>query len=147
EVQRGLPIRMDDVVIALPPERLSELSDVVRRLGAISAPIRTVLDLGDVVVIRERWFQFGDLQMLDVSATPIESPYYFVAKRAFDISFSLLAVLLTSPLMLIVAVLVRVTSKGPALFKQQRVGLNGHQFWMYKFRTMRLADRSESDVR
>ncbi len=147
EVQKGLPVRVDDVVIALPPERLSELSDVVRRLGAISAPIRTVLDLGDVAVIRERWFQFGDLQMLDVAAIPVESPYYFIAKKAFDITFSLLAVLLTSPLMLIIAGLVKLTSKGPVLFKQQRVGLNGQRFWMYKFRTMRLAEPSETDIR
>ncbi len=147
EVQRGLSVPVDDVIIALPPERLSELSDIVRQLGAISAPIRTVLDLGDVALIRERWFQFGDLQMLDVAATPVDSPYYFLAKRAFDISFSLMAVLLTGPFMLIIAGLVKLTSAGPVLFKQQRVGLNGQQFWMYKFRTMRLADRSESDVR
>ena len=81
------------------------------------------------------------------AATPVESPYYFVAKRAFDMAFSLLAVLLTSPVMLIVAGLVKLTSKGPILFKQQRVGLNGQRFSMYKFRTMRLADPSESDVR
>lgn len=147
EVQRGLPNRVDDVIIALPPERLSELSDIVRHLGAIPAPIRTVLDLGDVAVIRERWFQFGDLQLLDVTATPVESANYFVAKRAFDISFSLLAVLLTSPITLVIAALVKLTSEGPVFFKQQRVGLNGQQFWMYKFRTMRLTDPSESDVR
>lgn len=147
EVQKGLPVQVDDVIIALSPERLSELSDVVRHLGAIPAPIRTVLDLGDVAVIRERWFQFGDLQLLDVAASPVESPNYFVAKRAFDITFSFLALLLTSPLMLIIAGLVKLTSKGPVLFKQERVGLNGQRFWMYKFRTMRLAEASESDVR
>jgi len=147
EVRKGLPVRIDDVIIALPPERLPELSEIVRHLGTIAAPIRTVLDLGDVAVIRERWFQFGDLQMLDVAASPVESPYYFVAKRAFDISFSLLIVLLTSPLMLLIALLVTLSSEGPVFFKQQRVGLNGKRFWMYKFRTMRIADRAESDVR
>jgi len=147
DLRKGLPVQVEDVIIAIPPERLSELSEVVRQLGTIPAPIRTVLDLGDVAVIRERWFQFGDLQMLDIAATPIESPYYFVAKRGFDILFSALAVLLTSPLMLLIACLVKLTSEGPVLFKQQRVGLNGQGFWMYKFRSMRLADTSESDVR
>ncbi len=85
--------------------------------------------------------------MLDVAATPVESPYYFVAKRAFDISFSLAAVVLTSPFMLLIACMVKLTSEGPVLFRQQRVGLNGERFWMYKFRTMRLAERSESDFR
>ena len=147
EVHKGLPVRIDDVIIALPPERLPELSDVVRQLDTIAAPIRTVMDLGDVAVVRERWFQFRDLQMLDVAATPVESPYYFVAKRAFDISFSLAAVVLTSPFMLLIACMVKLTSEGPVLFRQQRVGLNGERFWMYKFRTMRLAERSESDFR
>jgi len=147
ELKKGLSVRVDDVIIALPPGRLSELSSIIRSLGTIPAPIRTVLDLGDVAVIRERWFQFGDLQLLDVAASPVESPYYFVAKRAFDISFSLAALLIAGPIMLLIALAVKLTSDGPVLFKQQRIGLNGQSFWMYKFRTMRLADRSESDVK
>ncbi len=146
ELRKGLPVPVDDVIIALPPERLHQLSDVIRQLGTLSAPVRTVLDLGDVAVLRERWFQYGDLQMLDVATTPIESPYYFVAKRAFDIAFSVLALVLLAPFMLLIALLVKITSPGPIFFKQRRVGLNGQEFWMYKFRTMRQAQTSESDT-
>jgi Undecaprenyl-phosphate glucose phosphotransferase len=147
DLRKGLPIPVDDVIIALPPERLHQLSNVIRQLGTVSAPVRAVLDLGDVAVLRERWFQYGDLQMLDVATTPVESPYYFVAKRAFDVAFSLLALILLSPLMLLIAALVKLSSPGPVFFKQRRVGLNGQEFWMYKFRTMRQASTTESDTR
>ncbi len=147
DLRKGLPIPVDDVIIALPPERLHQLSSVIRELGTVSAPVRTVLDLGDVAVLRERWFQYGDLQMLDVATTPVDSPYYFVAKRAFDMAFSASAVLLLSPLMLAIAAIIKMTSSGPVLFRQRRVGLNGQEFWMYKFRTMRQSTTSESDTR
>jgi len=147
DLHKGLPLPFDDVIIALPPDRLHQLSKVIRQLGTLSAPVRAVLDLGDVSMLRERWFQYGDLEMLDIATTPVESPYYFVAKRAFDIAFSALAIVLVSPLMLLIAVLVKLTSPGPILFKQRRVGLNGQEFWMYKFRTMRQASTAESDTR
>jgi Undecaprenyl-phosphate glucose phosphotransferase len=146
DLRKGLPVAVDDVIIALPPERLHQLSEVIRQLGTLSAPLRIVLDLGDVAVLRERWFQYGDLQMLDVATAPVESPYYFVAKRAFDVAFSSLALILVGPLMLLIALVVKLTSPGPVLFEQRRVGLNGQEFWMYKFRTMRQASTADSDT-
>ena len=85
--------------------------------------------------------------MLDLASTPAESPYYFVFKRAFDIVFSLAAVVFTGPLMLLIAGLIKATSRGPVLFRQERVGLNGRPFSMYKFRTMRETAKVESDTR
>jgi exopolysaccharide biosynthesis polyprenyl glycosylphosphotransferase len=78
---------------------------------------------------------------------PVESFSYVVGKRGFDIFFSGLAILLTGPLMLLFAVAIKLTSPGPALFRQQRVGLNGRTFFMYKFRTMRHTGPDESDRR
>lgn len=58
-------------------------------------------------------------------------------KRAFDLAFSLLLLLLAAPLMLIIALLVKIDSSGPVLFPQERIGLNGIPFRMLKFRTMK----------
>ncbi len=63
-------------------------------------------------------------------------PGYFLAKRILDCTLALLALVVLSPLLLVVAVLVRLTSKGPALFCQERVGYGGRHFKMYKFRSM-----------
>lgn len=57
-------------------------------------------------------------------------------KRAFDLIFSAFAIILTLPLMVIIAIAIKLTDKGPVLFKQKRPGLNGHEFYLYKFRTM-----------
>jgi len=57
-------------------------------------------------------------------------------KRTFDLFFSLVALLLLSPLFLVLAVLVKISSPGPVLFRQKRVGENGREFFLYKFRSM-----------
>ena len=147
DVQKGLQIAFQDVVIAAPPSMLHSIADIASHLGALCAPVRLVLSLGDLPVIRERIFQLGDLQMLDVGAHPLESPYYFVLKRAFDIAFSSLAILFLGPVMVAIAILIKISSRGPAFFTQVRVGLNGRPFKMYKFRTMRVCTSMESDTR
>jgi exopolysaccharide biosynthesis polyprenyl glycosylphosphotransferase len=76
---------------------------------------------------------------------PAASFSYLVGKRAFDLCFAGLAIVLTSPLMLLIALAIKLTSKGPVLFLQERVGLNGRTFRMYKFRTMREADPALSN--
>ncbi|HUL71532.1 MAG TPA: TIGR03013 family XrtA/PEP-CTERM system glycosyltransferase [Vicinamibacterales bacterium] len=60
-----------------------------------------------------------------------------IGKRLLDVVFAILLIALTGPIMLLVALLVRLTSKGPALYHQKRVGLNGHVFEVHKFRSMR----------
>ncbi|MGA9565864.1 MAG: exopolysaccharide biosynthesis polyprenyl glycosylphosphotransferase [Candidatus Korobacteraceae bacterium] len=147
DLSKGLFIPFDDVIIAVPPERLASLASIVCLLEPLCAPIRTVLDFGDIPIVRERLFRFGDLQMLDLASTPVESPHYFLLKRAFDLGFSTLAVVLTAPFMLVIAGLIKLMSSGPILFRQERVGLNGTRFRMYKFRTMRESSREEGDTR
>jgi exopolysaccharide biosynthesis polyprenyl glycosylphosphotransferase len=68
-------------------------------------------------------------------------------KRAFDICCSFSVLLLASPLLALIATLIKCTSRGPVLFVQERVGLNGKSFRMYKFRTMRASEKLESDRR
>jgi Undecaprenyl-phosphate glucose phosphotransferase len=142
----GMNLHVDDIVIALPADRLSTLSTVVRSLRMFGAPIHVVVDTGDIPLVRERLFQFGQLHMLDLATAPAESLYYAVSKRIFDVVFSICAITLTAPFMLPIALLIKITSRGPILFRQERVGLNGKLFVMYKFRTMRVDEFSNSDT-
>ncbi|MGH2101182.1 sugar transferase [Aerococcus urinaeequi] len=59
-----------------------------------------------------------------------------MVKRIFDIIFSLIFLIILSPIMLIIALIIKTTSQGPVLFKQKRIGKNGHIFEIFKFRTM-----------
>ena len=61
---------------------------------------------------------------------------YKISKRALDVFASLLGLILLSPILLIVVIMIKLDSKGPVIFKQKRVGLNGREFYMYKFRSM-----------
>jgi lipopolysaccharide/colanic/teichoic acid biosynthesis glycosyltransferase len=86
------------------------------------------------------------MQMLDLTTTPADSLDYALLKRAFDVCFSTLVLVLTSPLIGLIALLIRLTSPGPVFFGQTRIGLNGLEFNMYKFRTMNVCSSSNSDT-
>jgi len=136
----------NEVVIAIHPVQFGRIPAVVEAMGKLSLPARAIIDLGEGIVVRERLFQMGRMQMLDLTATPADSLDYALVKRAFDVVFSLIVLVSAAPLFLVIAVLIRLTSTGPVFFGQDRVGLNGKTFKMYKFRTMRVAPESESDL-
>ena len=138
---------IDEAVIAIHPAQFPQIPSIIKALSHLCLPARALVDLGEGVVIREKLFQLGNIQMLDLTSTPTESLDYAFLKRAFDICFSALVLSLTSPVFILVALFVRITSPGPVFFMQERVGLNGKPFWMYKFRTMRLGAKTESDTR
>ena len=79
----------------------------------------------------------SDMPLVDLHATPMSSPFASFLKRGADIVISLILIVITSPIMLLLALGVRLSSRGPILFRQRRVGLYGREFTMYKFRSMR----------
>jgi Undecaprenyl-phosphate glucose phosphotransferase len=140
---------IDEVVIAIHPAQFALIPGIIQALEKLSLPMRAIVDLGEGIVVRERLFQLGRLQMLDLTTTPADSLDYALLKRGFDVCFSILALLLTAPLLVLTALLIRLTSWGPVFFVQERIGLNGKPFKMYKFRTMRMPDpdSEEGDTR
>lgn len=137
---------IDEAVMAIHPAQFSQIPRLVKALEKMNVPARAIVDLGEGIVVRERLFQVGRMQMLDLTTTPADLLDYALLKRAFDICFSLFALLVTSPIMSLIAVLIRSTSPGPIFFTQERVGLNGQPFRMYKFRSMRMSSSSDSDT-
>jgi Undecaprenyl-phosphate glucose phosphotransferase len=138
---------IDDVVIALPSRLLGDLPTLRERLSSLCAPLRLVIDVGEEVDSRQRLFTFGELLMLDLQTTYAESTLYVVLKRAFDLVLSCAVLLLGAPVFGLIALLIRLSSPGPVFFVQERVGLNGKLFPMFKFRTMAVSLQSDSDTR
>jgi Undecaprenyl-phosphate glucose phosphotransferase len=138
---------INDIIIALPAARLSDVQRIAPRLEKLCLPTRVVIDLGEGVGLRERLIDLGGLHMLDLRPTLAETGPYLFQKRIFDVAFSVLVLLLTLPLMLLIALAIRLNSSGPVFFVQDRVGLNGRVFRMFKFRTMRVGSREEGDTR
>jgi Undecaprenyl-phosphate glucose phosphotransferase len=136
-----------DLIVAIPPQRLVELSELRVRLASFCVPMRLVLDLCDSALLGPSPICLGNLLLLDLQATPADSTLYVVLKRAFDVAFSTAVLLLAAPVFLLIAVVIRLTSAGPVVFVQDRVGLSGKLFRMYKFRTMTVGSAEESDRR
>lgn len=137
---------IDEIVVALALDKLGMLQEIMPVLERFSVPIRAAVELGDGIQIREKMLNLGPLQILSLTTTPAESVPYLVIKRCFDIAFSGAVLIVGSPLLILLALGVKLTSPGPVFFRQKRVGLNGKLFTMLKFRTMRVSPVSESDT-
>ncbi len=138
---------IDDVVIALPAGRLSDVQKIAPLLEKLCVPTRVVIDLGEGVVLRDRLIDLGGFHMLDLRPSLAETGSYLFQKRIFDVAFSIAVLLLTLPITLLIAAAIKLGSRGPVFFVQDRVGLNGRVFRMFKFRTMNGSSREEGDTR
>ncbi len=88
--------------------------------------------------------ELGNLPLIDIRSTPLDKMSNQLIKRLMDIVGSSILLILTSPLMLFTAIGVRLSSPGPILFRQTRVGKNNREFTMYKFRSMRVNDSQQT---
>lgn len=137
----------NDIVIAVSPEILPVISGLIEQLSELAIPIRLILDFGKDLKVRDRFFRIGGTNLLDVHIAPSETISYVILKRSFDVVFSLLALTVTAIPMILIAIAVKLSSPGPVFFVQERVGINGQDFKMLKFRTMKMAPVEESDTR
>ncbi len=138
---------LDEAILAVRHPLFAEIPAILQRLDPLCVPIRAVLNWGDGVKISDQLFDFGGIPMLDLKPTAAESISYVVMKRTFDLVFSSLVILLTFPVLLVIAIATRLSSAGPIFFAQERVGLKGQIFRMYKFRTMRVTNSEEAGTR
>ena len=126
---------VDEVIFCVESDRLSSLEDVFLLCDEEGVRTRVFLDFFPHVNSEMSLDRVGKAPLLTFSAAPADD-ISLIAKRGIDITVSVLAVLLLWPLMLIAAVLIKVTSAGPIIYRQKRCGLNGRRFTLYKFRSM-----------
>jgi exopolysaccharide biosynthesis polyprenyl glycosylphosphotransferase len=124
------------LICAYGPEPQLEQNRLVREAEVDRRRIWVVPRLFDLSPRRD---EIWGLAIAVIHRPPIYNPLVRLAKRIIDIVVATLALVILAPLMLAIAVAVRLTSRGPVLFRQRRVGLRGHEFTMLKFRTMRVA--------
>ncbi|MGE6667873.1 undecaprenyl-phosphate glucose phosphotransferase [Paenibacillus xylanexedens] len=137
---------VDEVILALPLDAHDKYSHIINVCE--KAGVRTLIipDFFDYLPARPHFDNFAGMPMINVRDIPLDIAFNRLMKRTFDIVFSLVAILLTSPVMLVVAVGVRLTSSGPVIFKQERVGLNRRNFMMFKFRSMKVIPEGTMDT-
>lgn len=127
--------RIDMLIVALPFDAEDRVLAMLKKLWVLPVDIRLSAH-AKRLRFRPRTYSFiGSVPMLDIFDKPIRD-WDSVAKRLFDIFFSLLGIILLSPIMLVTAIAIKATSKGPVIFKQQRHGFNNELINVYKFRSM-----------
>ncbi|MHB8419002.1 MAG: undecaprenyl-phosphate glucose phosphotransferase [Myxococcales bacterium] len=133
---------IDQVVIALPLEEQGALRGLMAVLSESTADVKIVPDLVQYVTLSGGVEEFGGLPLLSLQHGPLGG-WNGVMKRLFDVVFSALALLVAAPAMLFCAVGVELSSAGPILYGQERVGLDGRRFRALKFRTMQVDAETE----
>jgi|HubBroStandDraft_2_1064218.scaffolds.fasta_scaffold02533_1 exopolysaccharide biosynthesis polyprenyl glycosylphosphotransferase len=127
---------VDEVVLALPFRSMHEQGSRIAALCEEQGiPVRVLTNLFDLKRGRSSAEELEGDPLMTHSAGSVEG-WPIVAKRVLDLTISSIAIILLCPLMLVVAILIRVTSPGPVLFIQKRLGLNKRRFDIYKFRSM-----------
>ncbi len=126
---------VDEVIIATPRSMLSSIGPVVSACGEAGVPFTMPTDVFGDYLPPPRLARFGDVAALRFAAVH-HNPNAIAAKRALDLVGGVAALTLAAPILAVAAVAVRLTSPGPAFFRQKRCGLYGRQFTLLKLRTM-----------
>jgi exopolysaccharide biosynthesis polyprenyl glycosylphosphotransferase len=128
---------IDEVVFVVPRSRLNSLQDAIHRCETEGVVVTVAVDLFDTLLAKSSVTELDGLPLLHFKTTHARE-WELLVKRLFDFAASGLGILVLSPFFLIMAVLIKATSRGPIFFKQSRLGLHGRRFTLYKFRTMRM---------
>lgn len=128
---------VDEVMIFLPIKSFyNQISKVIEKCEEQGIVIRYASDLFHVKICRYEAFQFQGSPVVTLKSGNMEGNWQLFAKRCVDLVGSAVLLVLSMPVMLVVALLIKLTSSGPVLFSQQRVGQGKRKFNLYKFRTM-----------
>lgn len=129
--------KIDMVLITLPLGAHEKLKSILDNIADEMVSIMILPDLFEYVTLRGGIGEFEGMPIISLRDSPLYG-WNSVIKRATDISLSLIIILVTLPLMLAISLLIKLTSNGPILYKQERMGLDGKVFTMLKFRTMKI---------
>ena len=137
-------LKPDEVVCAMDIEDSPHLPGVVADCEKTGTKISIIPFCYEYIPSRPYIDQFEGIPLINLRRIPLDNLGNAFLKRAMDIAGAAILLAVTSPLLLLTAILVKLTSKGPVIFKQTRIGKNKAPFTMYKFRSMRLNDSSDT---
>jgi Undecaprenyl-phosphate glucose phosphotransferase len=134
----------DEVVCALDMSDAQFLENIVSDCEKTGTKISIIPFCYKYIPSQPYIDQIGNIPLINVRRIPLDNLGNAFAKRAMDILGSLFLIICTSPIMIITALIIKCTSKGPIIFRQKRVGLNKTTFTMYKFRSMKVNSQEET---
>jgi len=135
---------IDEVVIALPLNAYEKYGGIVDQCEKAGVRVRIIPDYSKYLPGNPVIEEFDGIPLLNIRSIPLDDPFNRFVKRLFDVVISSLALFLTSPALITIAIGIKLTSSGPVLFRQTRIGLNNRPFDILKFRSMRIADDNKA---
>lgn len=135
---------VDEVVAALEPDEIGFMRQVLATADKTGVRISIIPFYNDFIPDHPTIDVVGRTKLINMRTTPLDNVLWRIVKRCMDIVGSLVLIVLTSPVMLFAAIGVRLSSPGPILFRQERVGRDKKTFRMYKFRSMRITGTEDT---
>ena len=135
--------KLDEIAITLSLRDYDRLEEIVGLCEKSGVHTKFVPDYNSVIPTKPYTEDLYGLPVINIRRVPLTNTMNWVVKRLVDIVGALVAIVLFSPIMIVSAILIKLTSPGPIVFSQERVGLHNKTFKMYKFRTMRVQDEKE----
>ncbi len=133
---------LDEIAITIGLKDYNRLEEIVDRCEKSGVHTKFIPDYMSIIPSMPYTEDIQGLSAINIRYVPLSNTFNQIVKRVFDVFFALIGIILTSPIMLVCAILVKTSSEGPVIFKQERVGLHNKHFWMYKFRSMRMQDEN-----
>ena len=128
--------RLDEIAITLGLNEYYRLEEIVALCEKSGVHTKFIPDYNRVIPTKPYTEDILGLPVINIRHVPLTNTYYAFLKRTMDIVGSICAIILFSPVMLFSVIMIKLTSPGPLIFKQERVGLHNQPFMMYKFRSM-----------
>ena len=135
--------KLDEIAVTLALEDYDRLERIVDLCEKSGVHTKFIPDYNSLVPSNPYTEDLMGLPVINIRYVPLTNTLNWMLKRTVDIVGSLVGIILFSPIMLIAAIAVKCTSKGPLIFKQERIGLHNKSFQMYKFRTMEVQKTSQ----
>lgn len=127
--------KYDQIWIAIPLEEGKKIKDIINLTNDYPVDIKYIPDIFGIRLLNHSFTEFNGLPLINLHSSPLEG-FNKVIKRSEDLILASIIVILISPLMILIAVVIKWTSPGPIIYRQTRIGLNNKPFRIMKFRSM-----------
>ena len=135
--------RLDEIAITLGLSVYYRLEEIVALCEKSGVHTKFIPDYNKIIPTKPYTEDILGLPVINIRYVPLNNTFNAMVKRAMDIVGSIAGIIVTSPIMLLMCLLIKLTSPGPLIYKQERVGLHNQTFRMYKFRSMEVQPESE----
>lgn len=129
--------KADELLIAVDDAETEKTLELIDYCKKLDVSVRVTSELFDIVARRMKTESYFDVPVIDVSSH-YNNSFTLALKRGFDLFISFFALITLSPLLAAIAILIKISSPGPVLFKQTRIGKYGKEFQFYKYRSMKV---------